>query len=106
HALPTSESAARVCPLHEARESLGRVLAGSKIVCGDFAAPELDFLFPGQADQIASAAVMPLMHGNCYGLLAIGSPDANHYRSSMGTLFLGYIGEVLNRLLPRWLVPA
>lgn len=99
-------SAARVCALHEARESVGRILAGNKIVCGDLPETELAFLFPGQAEHIGSAAVMPLLHGNCYGLLAIGSSDANHYRSSMGTLFLGYIGEVLNRLVPRHLVPA
>jgi len=41
--------------------------------------------------------------GNPLGVLAIASTDANYFRSSMGTLFLGYIAEVLNRLLPKHL---
>ena len=33
----------------------------------------------------------------------IASTDPNYFRSSMGTLFLGYIAEVINRLLPKHL---
>jgi len=36
-------------------------------------------------------------------VLAIGHTDPNYYRSSMGTLFLSYIAEVLNRIIPRLL---
>jgi uncharacterized protein YigA (DUF484 family) len=98
------ECAARICGVHEVRESVGRILSANKAVCGAFPAEELQFFFPGQSEQIGSAAVVPLLHGNCFGLLAIGNGDPNHYRSSMGTLFLGYIAEVLNRLLPKHLV--
>ncbi|MCW8195506.1 DUF484 family protein [Proteobacteria bacterium 005FR1] len=98
------QCAARICAIHEARESIGRILGANKAACGAFPAEELQFLFPGQAEQLGSAAVVPLLHGNCYGLLAIGNSDPDYYRSSMGTLFLGYIAEVLNRLLPKYLV--
>lgn len=98
------DCAAHICGVHEARESINRILAANKAICGAFPAEELEFFFPGQAAQVGSAAVVPLLHGNCFGLLAIGNSDPNHYRSSMGTLFLGYIADILNRLLPRYLV--
>lgn len=99
------ECAARIVGIHEAREAVGRIISSSKAICGDLPPAELEFLFPGQAGEIGSAAVVPLQHGNCFGLLAVGNSDPNHYRSSMGTLFLTYIAEVLNRTLPRHLVP-
>jgi hypothetical protein len=58
-------------------------------------------LFPDHNRQVGSAAVVPLVYGNPLGVIAIASTDANYFRSSMGTLFLGYIAEVLNRLLPK-----
>src|SRR5690606_16852139 len=97
---------ARGCNLQEAKTALGRVLANNKIVCGNFPQEELDFIFPEQGSQIGSAAVMPLVNDHCYGLLAVGNSDPDYYRSSMGTLFLSYIGEVLNRVLPRHLMPG
>ncbi|MEX1033931.1 MAG: DUF484 family protein [Cellvibrionaceae bacterium] len=97
------ECSAHICGVHDARHAVGRILTANKAICGDFSASELQFLFPGQAEQVGSAAVVPLLHGNCFGLLAVGSNDPNYYRSSMGTLFLGHIAEVLNRLLPKYL---
>jgi uncharacterized protein YigA (DUF484 family) len=34
-------------------------------------------------------------------VLAIASRDPQHYKSSVGTLFLSYIAEVTGRVLPR-----
>ena len=34
-------------------------------------------------------------------MLAIASRDPQHYKSSVGTLFLSYIAEVTGRVLPR-----
>jgi len=31
--------------------------------------------------------------------------DPQHYKSSLGTLFLGYIAEVLTRVLPSYSTP-
>lgn len=96
-------TSAKICSLQDARSSIGRVLSNNKIVCGNFARDELDFLFPEQGKEIGSAAVMPLVEDRCFGLIAIGNSDPDYYRSSMGTIFLSYIGEVLNRLLPKHL---
>ncbi len=89
--------------LTSARENIGRIIGSGKTICGDLPKNEIAFLFPNHAKDIGSAAVVPLIHGNCFGLLAVGNNDPHYYRSSMGTLFLSYIGEALNRLLPDYL---
>jgi uncharacterized protein len=94
---------ARVVVLGEARAQIDGLLKSSKAVCGVLRPEEVQFLFPDHARQIGSAAVVPLTYGYPLGVLAIASTDAHYFRSSMGTLFLGYIAEVLNRLLPKLL---
>ena len=63
-------------------------------------AEELGYLFP-DANDIGSAAVMPLYRDGELGFLAVGSSDATRYDSEMGTLFLGHIADIIIRLLPR-----
>ena len=90
----------------EAHQSIGGLLAGGKTICGVLRSHELEFLFGAQErDQVGSAAVVSLAHQGLHGVLAIGSPDPQHYKSSLGTLFLGYIAEVLARVLPRFATP-
>lgn len=97
---------ARIVPLADARAHIDGLIKNSKAVCGVLRAEEVQFLFPEQHRQVGSAAVVPLSAGFPLGMLAIASQDPNYFRSSMGTLFLGYIAEVLNRLLPRLLKPT
>jgi uncharacterized protein YigA (DUF484 family) len=99
--LPSSK--ARVESLSQAREHIAQVLKSSRPLCGVLTDKEVRYLFPDHANNVGSIALVPLMHGNTFGVLAIANRDSNHYRSSMGTLFLSYIGEVLNRQLPRHL---
>ncbi|MGE8360644.1 DUF484 family protein [Pseudomonas sp.] len=90
----------------EAHQAIGGLLAGGKTICGVLRKHELAFLFgEGDAEQIGSAAVVALTHQGLHGVLAIGSADPQHYKSSLGTLFLGYIAEVLARVLPRFATP-
>lgn len=93
----------RMVPVAEAQRHIEGLLRGGRAVCGVLREEELRFLFGEQATAVSSAAVVPLGAGQPLGVLAIGSRDPEHFRSSMGTLFLGYIAEVLNRLLPRYL---
>ncbi len=99
--VPSSQ--ARVVSIADAREHLGALLKNSRAVCGTLGSKELEFVFGNHASEIGSVAVVPLTYGSVFGLLAIGNRDPQYYRSSMGTLFLGYIAEVLNRLLPKYL---
>ncbi len=99
--IPASE--ARVVQLNEAREHIGNLIKSNKASSGVIRPEEQQFLFGDNSDKIGSVATAPLIHGNAFGLLAIGHEDPQYYRSSMGTLFLSYIAEALNRLLPQYL---
>lgn len=89
-----------------AQQAVGALLAGHKTVCGVLRAEELAFLFPAaNIGHIGSAAVAVLEHQGLHGLLALGSPDPQHYRSSLGTVFLGHVAEIIARVLPH-LAPA
>ncbi len=101
-ALPVGRSVSSA----EAHQAIGGLLAGGKTICGVLRGHELAFLFgDDEAGQVGSAAVVALTHQGLHGVLAIGSSDPQHYKSSLGTLFLGYIAEVLARVLPRFATP-
>ena len=99
--IPSSQ--ARIVSIAEAREQVGTLLKNSRAVCGTLGAKEMQFIFGEHASEIGSVATVPLIHGSVFGLLSVGNRDPHYYRSSMGTLFLSYIAEVLNRLLPKYL---
>ncbi|WP_437879510.1 DUF484 family protein [Pseudomonas sp. LRF_L74] len=86
----------------EAHKVIGGLLADGKTTCGALRPRELEFLFnEAESGQVGSAAVVSLSHQGLHGILAIGSPDPQHYKSSLGTLFLGYVADVLSRVLAR-----
>jgi len=87
----------------EAHQQVGGLLSGGKTICGVLRPHELSFLFGEDGPSVGSAAVVSL--DDQLGVLAIGSRDPQHYKSSLGTLFLGYIAEVLARVLPRFGTP-
>ena len=92
----------------ESRESvkkqIGSLFRGHKAVCGTLRTEELNFLFAEGAD-VGSAAMIPLSdkapESEPLGLIAVGSADANYYSSTVGTLFLSHIADVMVKLLTR-----
>jgi uncharacterized protein YigA (DUF484 family) len=86
----------------DAQVAIGGLLTEGKSVSGSLREHELDFLFgEEQRKQIGSTAVVAVSHQGIHGILAIASRDPQHYKSSVGTLFLSYIAEVMGRVLPR-----
>ncbi|MDR6606053.1 DUF484 family protein [Pseudomonas synxantha] len=86
----------------EAQVAIGGLLSEDKSVSGSLREHELDFLFgEEQRKQIGSTAVVAISYQGIHGILAIASHDPQHYKSSVGTLFLNYIAEVMGRVLPR-----
>ncbi|WP_339522626.1 DUF484 family protein [Pseudomonas sp. EL_65y_Pfl2_R96] len=86
----------------DAQTAIGGLLSEDKSVSGSLREHELDFLFgEEQRKQIGSTAVVAISHQGIHGVLAIASHDPQHYKSSVGTLFLSYIAEVMGRVLPR-----
>lgn len=94
---------ARLVTIEEANEGIGAVLNANNVVCGVLREEEMMFLFGDKGSQVGSVAAAPLRSDDLYGILALGSTDANFYKSTTGTLFLDYIADVLNRLLPKHL---
>lgn len=96
----------RSASLAEAHQAIGGLLSGSRSVCGILRPQELAFLFgEEEGAKVGSAAMVSLSHQGLHGVLAIGSADPQHYKNSIGTLFLGYVAEVLARVLPRFATP-
>ncbi|OBS08391.1 DUF484 family protein [Acidihalobacter prosperus] len=65
-------------------------------ICGRAERAQLDWLFGGEvADSLGSAVLIPLVDTQPLGVLALGSRDTARFHPSMGTLFLGYLGELV-----------
>ncbi len=92
----------KVVSKEEAEPQLADLIESDWAICGTLTDKERDFLFDARAGKVLSAAAVPLVKGHTIGLLAIGSFEANYFHSSMGTLFLNYVGEVLSRVLHRF----
>ncbi len=86
----------------DAQQAIGGLICGGKTVSGNLRDHELAFLFgEAQRQDVGSSAVATVENQGLHGVLAIGSRDPHHYKSTVGTLFLGYIAEVLGRVIPR-----
>ena len=80
-------------------DALQTLLRQGKAVCGILRDDEVRELFPQHSDEVKSAAMVPLDFQGRQGLLAIGSFDEHHFRSSLGTLFITHLGDVIARRL-------
>jgi len=89
----------RVINSETQHEALQTMLRQGKAVCGILREDEVRELFPEQAELVKSAAMVPLDYQGRQGLLAIGSFDEQHFRSSLGTLFISHLGDVVARRL-------
>lgn len=67
--------------------------------CGQIRDSQRDYLFGEGTVAIGSAALVPLGPESAYGLLAIGSPDAERFHPTMSTDFLARIGELVSEAL-------
>ncbi|WP_461517490.1 DUF484 family protein [Porticoccus sp.] len=101
HPLKLRSAHTRIVSQDEANRHIGTLLRNNRAICGILGTEELAFLFGDDANRVGSVAAVPLTQGSAFGILAIGNSDPNFYRSSMGTLFLSYIAEVLSRIIPR-----
>lgn len=83
-----------------------KVIKGRQPVCGNLKKGQLDSLFETHAEEVSSAALIPLIDVKepniCYGMLAIGSKDRNHFHAEMGTLFLSHLGKIVAILLNKY----
>ncbi len=87
----------------EIKLTMVNLLTRSEPWSGVFRAEELAVLFGDKLNDSASAIVMPVrLNNKALGFIALGSQDVNYFTSSMDTLFLSFIAEVLAQLLPKY----
>mgnify|MGYP001065309991 CR=1 FL=1 len=67
--------------------------------CGQIRDSQRDFLFGENNVEIGSAALVPLGSQPHFGLLAIGSPDAERFHPAMSTEFLARIGDLVSEAI-------
>lgn len=101
--LPTGEY--QQTTLQALHEDLQLLINRQTITSGSFRDHELTALFGESTETVASAVLIPLHFEGLLGVLAIGSEDPLHFRSSLDTLFVEYIGACLSRKLHQ-LLPA
>jgi len=82
-----------------------QVLHAGRPLCGRLRAEQLEFLFPEGRDDIGSAAVLTLGPQGEWGMLAVGSLDADRFHPGMGTLFLSRLAGVIAAALHRYVGP-
>jgi uncharacterized protein YigA (DUF484 family) len=85
----------------QAGSALNGLLSVGKPIVGPLRPQERAILFGEFADDVQSAAVVPVGSPSCIAVLVAGSSDPRRFHAEMGTMFLEFIGEVLARLLPQ-----
>lgn len=77
-------------------------LNGVSARCGKIRDSQREFLFQNAADEIGSAALVPLGEGAEIGFLAIGSVDSDRFHPGMSIDFLTRLGDLVAGSLKRF----
>jgi len=94
-----------------AQETLGKLYVKIRTFCCELTPEQARMLFPESMKEILSAAIIPVhldetvrdAKGTGVPLLVIGSEKHNHFNTSLDTLFLDFIGEILAAHITRLL---
>jgi uncharacterized protein YigA (DUF484 family) len=97
--LPAAEWLQAIAPDDVAMRPFAEFRRAADPLCGRVQPEKLALLFGPRADEVQSAALLPL-EGR--GMLAIGSADADRFYPGMGTLFLRLMAEALDASLARY----
>ncbi len=77
-------------------------LSGNGARCGRIRDSQREFLFHADAEEIGSAALVPLGKGNDIGFLAVGSVDTERFHPGMSIDFLTRLGDLIAGALKRY----
>ncbi len=86
----------------EALKPFRTFLEGTSARCGRIRDSQRDFLFHQDADEIGSAALVPLGDGSGIGFLAVGSKDSDRFHPGMSIDFLTRLGDLVAGSLNRF----
>jgi len=85
-----------------ALQPFGTFLNGNGARCGQIRDTQREFLFHRDAEEIGSAALVPLGKGAEIGFLAIGSADSDRFHPGMRIDFLTRLGDLIAGALKRY----
>ena len=77
-------------------------LNGSGPRCGNVRDSQREFLFRKDAEEIGSAALVPIGKGAEIGFLAVGSADSTRFHPGMSIDFLTRLGDLIAAALKRY----
>jgi len=72
-------------------------------LCGRLKQAQLEILFSEHADKVCSSVLIPLGSHGKIGMIAIGSDDGHRFHSSMGTIYLNQMADIITQALKRFL---
>ena len=79
----------------EMQRTLHRLFKGHRALCGQLAKEDIARLLGTSSTETRSVAAAQIRGQSNSGILTVASNDPGYYRSSMDTLFLDYIADVL-----------
>jgi uncharacterized protein YigA (DUF484 family) len=82
------------------QRDIHRLFKGHRAFCGQLTDEAMDLLLDEKQSSAESIAAAQIRNGSQTGVLSVASDDPKFYRSSMDTLFLDYIADVLGIILP------
>jgi hypothetical protein len=82
------------------QREIHRLFKGHRAFCGQLTDETMDLLLAAEHSSAESIAAAQIRHGQQIGVISVASDDPKFYRSSMDTLFLDYIADVLGLILP------
>ncbi len=86
--------------LPQITEQIPRLTRKGHVFCGVLKQTESEFLFADNADNVGSAAILPLYYGKeLVAILAIANKDEGYYRNNMSTVLLEHIGQVMAQII-------
>lgn len=97
--VPGGSSARTIARNDPALDEFEAVFQKGRPVCGKLPRSQLRLLFGDAAEQVTSAALVPIIDTAPLGLLGIGSQQSDRYRADHGTVFLRHLGALLARSL-------
>jgi uncharacterized protein YigA (DUF484 family) len=77
------------------------LLRDRKTICKSIEKETASFLFPHRGSSIRSVALCPIGRERMLGVLAIGNKAHDYFNADLDTLFLDFIGEVLESIIIR-----
>ncbi|NRB38393.1 MAG: DUF484 family protein [Pseudomonadales bacterium] len=94
----------RVIPQSEVEAHMPQLKNSKDCISGIFREEELKFLFAGRQSSTASGIALPLRSNHqLKAILVLGSDDPHYFKAGMDTLFLNFIGDVISRVIPRFM---